>query len=263
MNHIIPNPKFKLDITEDSDEKQDHQIKTFIDLYKIAYTAPNLIHNTYIFSTILKNLCNSMHNIEYESIECSQFIWFSILHFNKNAADAILKSMPLIQSFCEKNNITLPVNRGYPHAIHFAILSQHICTWSRDMYKYFTIVSISKIYPGCIIAWPFNSFGQNINQTDTGHVGVVTSKVGPNQKFYFGHSIPKNKDPKNKGGPTETIFSLNGNIITSINSALSFRGYSNNFDIKIDSYDKSYKSPPSINIKNVNSGQDLLKFIHN
>ena len=215
-----------------------------------------------IFATYIKKLCLLQSGITYDMIECSQFIWFSIKAFDKNAANAILDSMPNVFKFCKQYNINLPTYRGYPHAIHFAILSDFAETWHPSMYKYFKIVPINKITPGCIISWRFNNYGIDTQQSDTGHTGCVTSYISEDNRFYFSHSIPANKDPKNIGGPTQTIFSVKGNILKSIidekmiGGALCFIGLAPCTDIV------SFSPPSKISFNNVKNGRTLLTYIN-
>lgn len=168
-----------------------------------------------MYATIIKNICTDQNGITYEMMECSQFMWFSILLFNKEAAKAIFISIPNVITFCQKNNILLPPDRGYPHAIHFAILSAYPETWDISMYKYWKCVPISKLTTGCIVSWRFESFGKN-GQNDTGHSICVTSHVGDDSRFYAGHSIPASKDENGVGGPVQTIFSKRGAIMNAI-----------------------------------------------
>ena len=70
---------------------------------------------------------------------------------------------------------------------------------------------MSKLSPGCIISWRFDSFGKN-GQNDTGHIVCTTSNVGKNNGVYAGHSIPATKDKNGVGGPAQTQFFTDGTI---------------------------------------------------
>ena len=85
------------------------------------------------------------------------------------------------------------------------------------MHKYFEPDSnLDNISPGTIVAWAYNSFIIK-KKTDTGHVGMVTSPLSKNNKFYMTHSIPQEKDlEKNKGGICTTIFHKDGLIVDMI-----------------------------------------------
>lgn len=221
-----------------------------------------------IFATIIKKLCCAQNGITYEMMECSQFMWFSIVIFNIEAAKAIFRSIPNVIKFCKKNNILLPPDRGYPHAIHFAILSAFPETWDISMHKYWISVPMSELSPGCIVSWRFDSFGK-YGQNDTGHTGFVTSHVGEDNRFKFGHSIPANKDEKGKGGLVQTIFSTRGAIIKSIangkvlGGGMRLNGVNIPFNGEIDKFLPPYNGNDKISFNSATDGKSILHILGN
>ncbi len=154
--------------------------------------------------------------IKYENIDCSYFIYLSLLHFNLHACLAIKNNLKNIEAFIQ-STLGVTVSNPYPLAIHFAVIARYPECWSKDMHKYFEPDSnLDNISPGTIVAWAYNSFIIK-KKTDTGHVGMVTSPLSKNNKFYMTHSIPQEKDlEKNKGGICTTIFNKDGLIIDSM-----------------------------------------------
>nr|QFG74904.1 MAG: hypothetical protein [Megaviridae environmental sample] len=161
--------------------------------------------------------------IRYEDIDCSYFMYLSIYYFNIDAGLALLNATKHIEAFIQKE-FNVYVSNPYPLAIHFAVLAKYPEVWTPELHKYFERVNIhtkplDTLQPGTIIAWAYNSFLNKKSVSDTGHVGMVSSMVSQNNKFYMTHSIPKEKDiQKKRGGICTTIFSTTGRTLDQIRS---------------------------------------------
>ena len=196
--------------------------------FDTIYTRPTLESESHIFAHIIRQNSSIPHHIEYRHIDCSYFMWLCIFHFNTEAAIALRFSIPNVERYLrEKYNIHITSN--YPLAIHFALLSQNTNLWDRSMYKYFELVSMDNLNPGTIVSWAFESFlhpktSQFKLEVDTGHTGCVCAIH--NNEISFCHSVPKKDDPKpvKQGGPTESIYTLDGYILKSISRGVRIGG---------------------------------------
>ena len=140
----------------------------------------------------------------YHEMTHARFISKAIEAFNKNAYNAILKSLYKINNYIyETYNIQL--NYSQPKSIHFALLSKYTCLWHKNMHRYFEIGNLCKLKPGAIISYISPKF-LNRSSGNTGKIGCVTSTL-KNKEFMFTtstdslHNIRYNL--KSRSGPIE------------------------------------------------------------
>ena len=178
-------------------------------------------NNALDYSKIIQKNCTMDHTIIYKNINCSNFIWLTIVHYNYLAAVAIKKSLKNVDKYLKDTYKIVLYKYSHPLAIHFALLSINTDLWDELMFKYFEIVDIENLTPGCIVSWIFESFINNtaskftMEERNTGHIGCISS-ILQNRRVKMCHSVSRIDDPKNNSGPTETNFTLDGYIFGNI-----------------------------------------------
>ena len=75
------------------------------------------------YSKIIQKNCTMEHTITYKNINCSNFIWLTIVHYNYLAAVAIKKSLKNVDKYLKDRYKIVLYKHSHPLAIHFALLS--------------------------------------------------------------------------------------------------------------------------------------------